>query len=230
VSETGMLPEGQQIDGKIEMLENLMSEQRLYKKGEFVGMVDRSQLADPVEVPIPKRWYLLRVFPNREFRVMKTFGQRGISGWLPLMTTPQEFRRYHRGYEYIDRQNVTSPMISGVILIPDHELADDRVHRWREVDGVIGIYRMDECVPFLTPDHIGDLRNIEAIGNTPKSKRARAFEVGELVRVVNGPFRDFCALVERFASKGRLGVGVEIFGRITPIEIDESDIEAVKAR
>lgn len=204
-----------------------MTEQRLYKKGEFVGMVDLSQFAGPIDVPIPKRWYMLRVFPNREFKVMKTFEQRGISGWLPLLTTMQTVTRYRRGFEYIHRQNVISPMISGVIIVPEHEVANDRVHRWREVDGVIGIYRMDECVPFLTPAHINDLRNIEAIGNTPKSKRARLFEIGQLVRIVNGPFRDFSARVERFDGKGRLSVGVEIFGRITPAEFDESDIEAV---
>jgi transcriptional antiterminator NusG len=204
-----------------------MGEQRLYKKGEFVEMVDLSQFDNEIGVPIPKRWYLLRVFPNWEFKVMKTFRKRGISGWLPLLTTMQDITRYRRGYEYIHRQNVTSPMISGVILIPDHEITNDRVHLWREVDGVIGLYRMDECVPFLRPSHISDLRNIEAIGNTPRSKRARAFEIGQLVRVVNGPFREFCARVERFDSNGRLSVGIEIFGRITPSEFSESDIEAV---
>jgi transcription termination/antitermination protein NusG len=205
----------------------MMAEQRLYKKGEFVGMVDLARFAGPIEAPTPQRSYLLRVYPHREFKVMRTFKQRGISGWVPVLTTMQEVTRYRRGYEYIQRQNVTSPMISGVIIIPDYEVTNDRSHRWREVDGVIGLYRMDECVPFLTPSHISDLRNIEAIGNTPMSKRARAFEIGQLVRVVNGPFRDFCARVERFDSKGRLSVGVEIFGRITPAEFDESDIEAV---
>jgi transcriptional antiterminator NusG len=71
------------------------------------------------------------------------------------------------------------------------------------------------------------LRNIEAIGNTPRSKRERKFAIGELVRVANGPFKSFAARVERFDSKGRLNIGVEIFGRITPIDIDESDIEKV---
>ena len=204
-----------------------MIEQRLYKKGDFIEMVDLAQFAGPVEMPIPKRWYMLRVYPNREFKVMKTFRQRNISGWVPLLTTMQDITRYRRGYQYVHRQNVTSPMISGVVIIPDYELANDRVHHWREVDGVIGLYRMDWCLPFLTPKHIEDLRNIEAIGNTPKSKRARAFEIGQLVRIVNGPFREFCARVERFDSKGRLSVGVEIFGRITPAEFDEGDIEAV---
>lgn len=201
----------------------MMIEQRLWKKGEIVEMIDLSQFV-AVEPPIPQRWFMLQVFANREFKVMKTFRQRKISAWLPMMTASQEITRYRRGYEWIERRNVTSPMVSGIIIIPDFEAETER---YRSVDGVIGIYRMDECTPFLTPKLFSDLQNIEAIGNTPKSKRARAFEIGQLVRVVNGPFREFCGRVERFDSKHRLSVGVEIFGRVTPTELSESDIEAV---
>lgn len=201
----------------------MMVDQRLYKKGEFVELVDLSQFG-PLEVPIPQRWFILRVHPNREFRVMKTFRRRNISGRLPTLTSMQDYTRYRRGYEWIERKNFTSPLITGGILIPDFEVDSGR---WRDVDGVIGIYRMDECTPYLTPKLFNDLCNIEAIGNTPKSKRERLFEIGQLVRVINGPFREFCARVERFDSKGRLSVGVEIFGRITPAELSEGDIVAV---
>jgi transcription termination/antitermination protein NusG len=152
--------------------------------------------------------------------VMKTFRQRNISGWLPLITTQQDVTRYRRGFDWIERRSVTSRLIRGVILVPDFE------DGWRGVDGVIGLYRMGPCIPHLTPKLIEDLRNIEAIANTPKSKRAHLFEKGQLVRVVNGPFRSFCGRVERFDSKGRLSVGVEIFGRITPAQFADSDIEA----
>jgi transcription termination/antitermination protein NusG len=201
----------------------MMVDQRLWKKGEFVEMVDLDRFG-PLEVAIPQRWYMLRVHPNREFKVMKTFGQRNISGWLPLQTSMQDIKTYRHGYEQIRRREVTSPLISGVIIIPDFEASRDR---WREIDGVIGILRMGPCMPSLTPKLLQDLRNIEAIGNTPRSKRERLFEVGQLVRVVNGPFRSFCASVERLDSRSRLKIGVEIFGRITPIEVSESDIEAV---
>jgi len=199
-------------------------EQRLWKKGEFVGMVDLARISGVLEVPIPARWYILRVHPHREFKVMKTFGQRGISGWVPTLTSTQHVTRYRRGYEWIERRNVISPMISGAVIIPDFEAGREQ---WRQVDGVIGVYRMAECTPYLTPKLMMDLRNIAAIGNTPKTKRARLFEIGELVRVVNGPLRHFSARVERFNSTRRLSVGVDIFGRITPVELDESDIEAV---
>lgn len=190
-----------------------------YVKGQIVGYVPIDD--EPIAVPIPECWYILQVHPGREFKVMKKFRQHYISGWLPLITTRQEVTRYRRGYEWTEFRNVVSPLISGVVLIPDFEVG------WRGVDGVIGLYRMHECLPRLTPKDMADLRNIEAIGNTPKSKREHLFEIGQLVRVVNGPFRSFCARVERFDSKGRLSVGVEIFGRITPIELSEGDIAAV---
>jgi len=202
----------------------MMAEQRLYKKGEFVELVDLSLLAGPMVAPIPERWYVLRVKPHREAKVMKSFRQRNISAWLPLMTSSQTVVRYRSGYEYTQKRNVVSPLVSGAIIIPDFEVDAER---WRTVDGVIGLYRMHECLPYLTPKLLQDLRNIEKICNTPKSKRDHLFEIGELVRVLNGPFRHFSARVERFDSKGRLSVGVEIFGRITPIELSEDDIEKV---
>jgi transcriptional antiterminator NusG len=201
----------------------MMIDQRLYKKGEFVEMVDLEKFG-PTETPLPQRWYILRVHPNREFKVMKTFRRRNISAWLPLVTVVQDVMRYRRGFEYRQRQSVTLPLISGVIIIPDFET---EAERWRQVDGIIGLYRMDQCTPHLTRSDIVDLRNIEAIGNTPKSKRERLFEIGELVRVRSGPFMHFSARVERFDSKGRLSIGIEIFGRITPMEVSEDDIEKV---
>lgn len=202
-----------------------MMQQRIYTRGEVVGRVDLASIVGPSAVPmLPSFWHILLVHPNRETKVMRAFHQRNISAWLPMITTRQELHRYRRGFEWIERRNVTSPLISGAILIPDFESV---AGRWRDVDGIIGVYRMGPCTPRLTPQLITDLRNIEAIGNTPKSKRERMFELGQLVRVVNGPFRSFSARVERFDSPGRLSVGVEIFGRITPIEIGEGDIEAV---
>jgi transcriptional antiterminator NusG len=112
-----------------------------------------------------------------------------------------------------------SPPISGLIFISDFEFESKR---WRGVDDVIGIYRVGPCTPYLTSRLQEDLRNIEAIANTPLSKRK--FDLGELVRVVNGPFRSLGARIERFDRRGRLCVGVEIFGRTTPIELSEGDI------
>jgi transcriptional antiterminator NusG len=197
-----------------------------YKIGEFVEFVDLAQRHAPEAAPVPQCWYILRTHPNCEAKVMKAFRLRNISAYLPVMTVSKEFRRMRRGFEWIERRDVVSPLILGAVLIPDFE---ERWQCWRGVDGAMGLLRFGEWTPRLTPKLFQDIRKIEDIANTPKSKRARAFEIGQLVRVLSGPFRYFSARVERIDSGGRLSVGVEIFGRITPIDIDEGDIEAVEA-
>ena len=203
---------------------NMVWRQQRYVRGEIVGRVDMGKLFGPLEVPIaPLHWYALRVFPNRELKVLREFRRRNISAWLPMLTTPQQLTRYHRGRVHIERRNVTGPMITGAVLLPDFEM---RLERWKEVEGTVGVLRIGEFEVRLRPRDVLDLRRIEAIGNVPKSKRDRYFKLGQLVRVVDGPFRGFCGRVERFDSPGRLSVGVEIFGRITPAEFGEGDIEA----
>lgn len=196
---------------------------REFVRGEIVGSVDLDMLNGPREVPIaPARWYLLRVHPHLQVKVIKTFRQRNVSCWVPMHTETHSVSRYNRGYEKVVEQRVTAPLISDLVILPDFEV---KLGRFNTVDGVIGIMRVGECVPVLEPKDIEDLRHIEAIGNTPKSKRERKFAIGELVRVTSGPFAHFCGYVERFDSAGRLSVGLGVFGRVTPISIEESDLE-----
>ncbi|WP_316172429.1 transcription termination/antitermination protein NusG [Bradyrhizobium sp. SZCCHNRI2049] len=195
--------------------------------GDVIGFVDLVGRSGAIESPVPRAWYILRTFANCEARVMKAFDRRKISAYFPKMTVMKEFRRFKHGREFIERRNVLAPLILGAVLIPDHVAAE--VDVWRGIDGVIGLLAFGDWTPHLTPKMFQDIRNIEDIANTPKSKRRRAFEVGQLVRVVDGPFRGFSARVERIDSGGRLSVGVEIFARITPMNLSEGEIEAVEA-
>lgn len=190
------------------------------KIGDFVGFIEQ-----PVtEAPLPKRWFIRRTAPNREFKVIKRCRQLGLSAYLPTLTSRRQYRRYQAGYEWIERRNAVAPLITGAILVPDFEI-ESRL--WKGVDGIFGILRFGDFVPTLTPKLMEDIRRIEAIGNTPKSKRERHFAIGQLVRVLSGPFKDFSGRIERFDGTGRISIGLEIFSRITPSEHDEGDIEAV---
>ncbi|WP_375782893.1 transcription termination/antitermination protein NusG [Bradyrhizobium sp. Pha-3] len=200
---------------------NLENVRQALKVGQIVEYLSPQEA---ISVPLPKRWYILRTMPTREFQVIRRFARLGLSAYLPTLTARREFRRYKAGYEWIERRNVTMPLIAGAMLVPDFEI--DAGH-WKSVEGVFGILRFGDFVPTISPALLADLRRIEAIGNTPKSKRDHYFKIGQLVRVLSGPFRDFCGRVERFDNTGRINVGLEIFSRITPSEFDEGEIEAV---
>lgn len=201
-------------------------------------VVDYLSATVPVAVPMPKRWYIRRTAPNREFKVVRRAQQLGLSCYLPTMCSRREIRRAKAGYEWIERKQVSGPLITGAILVPDFDplplFHRDRTTPgnadspdWKGVDGIFGILRFGDFIPWLTPQMFTDIRHIETIGNTPKSKRDHYFKIGQLVRVVSGPFAAFCGKIERFDSNGRIAVGVDIFSRITPAMLDEGDIEAV---
>jgi transcriptional antiterminator NusG len=188
----------------------LMQIEPAFQVGQIVDWLPVGEL---ISVPMPKRWYIRRTAPNREFKVIKRARQLGLSAYLPTLTSRREFHRC-----------AVSPLITGAILVPDFEV---EAENWKYVDGLFGWLRFGDYLPTLSPKLLADIRRIEAIGNTPKSKRQHYFEIGQLVRVVSGPFRGFSARVERFDGIGRISVGIEIFSRITPAEFDEGEIEAV---
>lgn len=202
----------------------MMVDQRLYEKGEFVGMVDLAAFG-PLEVPMPQRWYALKIHPNREGKVMRTFRQRYISAYLPTETRSQTVTRRRRGYSFDVKRDVTSPLFPGIIFIPDFQAKLGGV---LEVEGVDQYFRMGDCMPFLNAKLMADVRTIEALSNIPVSRKKRLWLEGDLVRVTDGPFRSFGGMIQRgLDSKGRLTVLVEIFQRLSPIELEEGQIEAV---
>jgi len=194
----------------------------VYKIGDFAGYVDLAQIRGPVEAPMPQRWYVLQTFPGKERKVMRTFRNRGISAYHPTIRRTKVVRGR--------RIDTVEPLFAGVIFIPDFQARAGGVR----VDGVDGYFRMGDCYPYLleraTATDIGGqdmewVRSLERFANVPVVRRRRLLKVGQTVRVVDGPFAHFFVEIERLDSNGRLKVLVNIFSRMTPVELDEDQIE-----
>jgi transcriptional antiterminator NusG len=82
----------------------------------------------------------------------------------------------------------------------------------------------DRPAPITEAEAEAILNRVEAGVNKPRPKIL--FEVGEVVRVIEGPFKDFNGVVEEVNyEKSKLRVSVLIFGRSTPVELDFGQVE-----
>lgn len=103
-------------------------------------------------------------------------------------------------------------------------LTDETWHIVKETAKVTGF--VGGNTPFPIPDEEVDKisRRMEEGAEKPRPKVL--FEVGETVRVVDGPFLNFSGIVEDVKpDKGKLRVTVTIFGRATPVELEFMQVE-----
>lgn len=98
------------------------------------------------------------------------------------------------------------------------------IRKTPKVVGFIGVAKDSKPVPISQKEVDNILQQVEQ--SKGKAKHKIEFEVGEKIRVIDGPFVDFNAIIEEVLyNKSKLRVNVQIFGRETSVELDFGQVE-----
>lgn len=174
------------------------------------------------------RWYVVQAYSNFEFQVKKSLEERitraGLEAYFGKVLVPTEEVVEMRAGRQRKSERKFYP---GYVLV-QMELNEATWHLVKDVPRVLGFIggTPDKPAPITDQEAEAILNRVEEGANKPRPKIL--FEPGEVVRVFDGPFKDFNAVVEDVNyDKSRLKVSVMIFGRATPVELEFGQVEKV---
>jgi transcription termination/antitermination protein NusG len=177
-----------------------------------------------------KRWYIVHAFSNFENKVAQSLreqaDQRGLSGLFDEILVPsEEVAEVRKGR----RVMVDRKLYPGYVLV-NVDLTDEAYHLIKNTPKVTGFLGADKSkpVPISTAEAERIKGQVVEAGEN-KKKPMILFEIGEQVKVADGPFASFNGTVEEVDdAKQRVKVAVSIFGRATPVELEYSQVEKLK--
>lgn len=173
-----------------------------------------------------KRWYVVHVYSGMEKSVHKSLLERieraGLENSFGRILIPSE-----EVVEIKDgKKSITERRIFPGYVLVEMDLTDETWHLVRNTNRVTGFLggSGNRPTPISDQEVAKILNQMEEGVEKPKPKVL--FEVGELVRVKEGPFADFNGNVEDVNyEKSKVRVSVTIFGRATPVELDFEQVE-----
>ncbi|MEE9355519.1 MAG: transcription termination/antitermination protein NusG [Methylococcaceae bacterium] len=172
------------------------------------------------------KWFVVHAYSNYENQVKKSLEERikreGLDDFFGKILVPtEEVVEMRMG----NQRKSERKFFPGYVLV-QMELTDETWHMVRDVPRVLGFIggTADRPAPISDKEAETILNRVEEGINKPKPKVI--FEAGEVVRVIDGPFKDFNGVVEEVNyEKNKLRVSVLIFGRSTPVELDFGQVE-----
>lgn len=171
-----------------------------------------------------KKWYGVHTYSGFENKVRLNLLERikneGVEDFFEEILIPSEtVVELKKG----EKKTSSRKFFPGYILIK-MELTDETWHIVKETSKVTGFVGGNTPFP-IQDDEVNKIaRRMEEGAEKPRPKVQ--FEVGETVRVVDGPFLNFSGVVEDVKpDKGKLRVTVTIFGRATPVELEFMQVE-----
>ena len=173
------------------------------------------------------RWYVLHAYSGYEKKVADSIVAQaeklGISDHIEETSVPtQNIVEVKRGV----RINSERKIFPGYILIKMN-LNDDTWHIIKNTPKLSG-FLGNKGKPIPISNSEAKRISQQVIDGVEKSRPAVMYDVGEQVKVIDGPFASFNGEIEQIdEEKARLRVAVSIFGRSTPVDLEYSQVEKV---
>jgi len=168
------------------------------------------------------QWFVIHTLSGQEQRVKESIEKRikaeemeeYIHEVLVPMEKVVEVRKLWPGYVFVDM----------ALLDEDKRIIEKPWYFIKETQGVIGFVGGEPPTP--TPAEEVESIKAQISDSEEREKPKVNFEVGETIKINNGPFLNFSGVIEEIEpERGKLKVTVNIFGRNTPVELEYWQVE-----
>jgi transcription termination/antitermination protein NusG len=172
-----------------------------------------------------KKWYIVQAYSNFERKVAEALRERvkqhGLEDHFDEILVPmEEVTEVRRGKKI----NAERKFFPGYVLVKME--MSDRTHLLvKDTPKITGFLGADnKPMAISEKEAMRILQQVQEGVERPKP--SITFEIGENVRVADGPFASFSGIVEEVdEERSRVKVAVSIFGRATPVELEFGQVE-----
>jgi transcription termination/antitermination protein NusG len=172
-----------------------------------------------------KRWYIVHTYSNFEKKVAESIREQAASQGLSdlfddILVPTEEVVEVRRGRKVASERR----FFPGYVLAK-MEMTDQAYHLIKNTPKVTGFLGSDnKPMPISDAEAERILHQVQEGIERPRP--SISYEVGEQVRVADGPFASFSGLIEEVdEERSRVKVAVSIFGRPTPVELEFAQVE-----
>jgi transcription termination/antitermination protein NusG len=184
-----------------------------------------SEQAATKDADTAARWYIVHTYSNFEKKAAEEIKHQaqlqGLDDLIEEVLVPtEEVVEVRRGHKI----NAERKFLPGYVLVKAN-LTNEAYHLIKNVPKVTGFLGQNNKPMPLRQNEVDRILNQVQEG-AERPKPSITFEIGEQVRVADGPFTSFNGTVEEVdEDRARVKVAVSIFGRATPVELEFTQVE-----